>query len=110
MPDDGEDCGAVVLPDPAVVFLKRDVENPVEAVLDLPVRAYGAGEAGRVERQGREEVPRPRPGLAAVDPDKDEAADAGRLLPSGVTLPGQPMASHRVNVRGSAAPLPPPMV
>jgi len=105
-PDDGEAGGTVVPSDPAVVFPETHVEHPVEAVPDHPVRAYRMGEEGRVQRQGRDEVPCPRPGLPVIIvPDEDDAADAGRIPPSGVALPGHPISSHRVHVRISTTPL-----
>jgi len=110
VPDDGKAGGAVVPSDPAVVLAETHIEHPVEAVPDHPVRAHRVGEEFRVQRQGRDEVPCPRPGLPVVVPDEDDAADAGRIPPSGVALPGHPISSHRVHVRISTTPLSPSTV
>src|SRR3954467_7129969 len=66
--------------DAAEVLMEDDIEDPVEAILDAPMAADGAGEERGIGRQAGEEVARfardsvadPSSGL-----DADDAAEAG---------------------------------
>ena len=65
-PDGGHVLRAVSGAQAAKVFVEDDVEHPVQAVLDVPVRADGVGEQGGVQGQGAEVEPPLAGGLAAA--------------------------------------------
>lgn len=65
---------------PHQVVVEDDVKHPVQAVLDAPVGAHGAGEEGRVERQRRQEEAPCGGGLACsldLRLDHGDGLDAG---------------------------------
>ena len=86
MPDDGEAGGGMIFSHPAVVIAKGDIEHPVQTVFNSPMRAYRMGKARGVFWQGRDEVSHLSRRLAITFPDRDDATNAGRTLPMGVTL------------------------
>ena len=78
---DGEVLGGVAGPDAALVLAEGDVEHPVEAVLDAPVVADGAGEGVGVPGEAAEvvmELARDCGAAAALALDQ---ADAGQVGP-----------------------------
>ena len=64
--DGGHVLGAMAGAEPAEVFVEDHIEDPVQAVLDVPVRADGAGKQHGIQRDGAEMEAPLDAGLAAA--------------------------------------------
>lgn len=73
VPDDGHVLGSVACSEAGEVFVEDDVEDPVEAVLDVPMGAHGGGEGLGVGDEGAGEFE-----------SLQEARDGGDLVGLGV--------------------------
>lgn len=58
MPHDGHVMGAETSAQTRLVLSERDVDDPMEAVLDAPVTTHGLGGARRIEAGGGDAVVR----------------------------------------------------
>lgn len=67
---------------PRMVLMHRDIEHPAETVLDGPVAAHDASEAGRIGRQAGDEEAGVVPGVVADGPVAIQPEDAPQPLPA----------------------------